>query len=319
LASGPERNYPTAIEHLTKAIKQATPLSQEGDDRLRKHALHTLIDANLAIGRCIAAGNYNRKAEVVPKWLNKAISLAKLTKEESPDNTLGLRVAARMLAAYAAMEEPLDPTSAVEQALATGQTLIASSNDQLFKQHVEWQLGCALLDAVQIEHARGEFSVAMQYANNALVLMSDNASHREATAQRDYALGRMFFAVGALYAIGNEDHAEGVHYYLKALPLLSRPLPPEFKSEAGQHGERFISMGVSFWQNGNQQQAIDLTLTGVEHVRDAIQSRAADEQSLAVPYGNLAAMYRQLGNTTEAHKFTELAKKLESSPATKRR
>lgn len=318
LADGPAHDQPLAIEHLTKAIKLSTPLAQSESAAVRRAALRTLLDANLSVACAIASGNYKRKPEVVPKWLNKADAIAQLALQEGADPYLQLYVPAKKLTAYSLMEEPIEPTAAVDAALSAGQELIAAATDPLYKQQLEWELGTALLAAVQIEHARGQFDLAMQYANNALVLLSDNAEHREPTPQREYLLGQMFFTTGALYAIGFEDHAEAVHYFLLAQPLLSQPLPVECQNDSARHGERFVSMGVSYWQNGNKQQAIELTLKGVDLLRKAVDGTHTDQQALVVPYNNLASMYRQLGNATEASKYADLAKRLEPSTAAKR-
>lgn len=320
LSHGETRDYPAAIEHYTQAIKLATPLLESDDPLVKRSARHTLIDANLGVARSIALGNYKRKTEVVPKWIAKAESIAAAAIEEGKHDYLKLYVPARALEALAATGEPIDPSETVDTVLQQGQDLIASADDPLYKHQLEWELGTALLHAVQIEHARGEFEAGLQHGNNALALLSQNAAQREPGHEREYTLGRLYFSLGALYAIGHEDHAEAVHYYLQAIPLLEQPLPPEAKEDEGRHGERFVSMGVSFWQNGNKAQAVELTLAGAELLRKAIESGQIDKGSLAVPYGNLAAMYKQLGNTTEAKKYTDLASRLtEQAAGTTRR
>lgn len=318
LSHGPQRDYPQAVEHHSKAIRLATPLVQDPHPAIRRLAMLTLVDANLAIARDVAMGNYKRKSEVVPKWIAKAESAKRQAIEDGAGEQLELHVAAGTLAAYAALPEPIDPTAAVEVAIEQGQAILSASTDALYKSQVEWTLGAALVDAVQIEHARGEFSNATQYANNALALLSDNAQYREATPHRDYLLGRMFFAMGAIYAVGQNDHAEAVHYYLQAAPLFEQPLPDDLADEQGRHGERFVSMGVSFWQNGNKPQAVELTLNGANLLRQAVEAGQIEPASLAVPYANLAAMYKQLGNTTEAKKYGELAQKLDATPPVRR-
>jgi tetratricopeptide (TPR) repeat protein len=311
LSHGADRDYPSAVDHHTKAIKLATALADDKEPAIRKAALRTLIDANLAIARDVALGNYKRKSDVVPKWIAKAEAAKDLAAREGDADYLELHVAAGTLAAHVCLTEPLDPTPFVEVALAKGQDLIANSDDPLFKQHVEWMLGCALLNAVQIEHARGEFDVATKYANNALALLRDNLEHREATPERDFVMGRMYFAMGALYAVGKEDHAEAVHYYLQAIHLLEKASPSDLADDQGRHGERFVSMGVSFWQNGNKNQAVDLTLKGSELLHAAVDEGHIEKTSLAVPYSNLAAMYKSLGNTSEAKKYGDLARLLD--------
>jgi tetratricopeptide (TPR) repeat protein len=131
-------------------------------------------------------------------------------------------------------------------------------------------------------------------------------------------MGRMYFSIGALYAVGRNDHTEAVHYYLQAIPLLDQPLPPELAEDRGRHGERMVSMGVSFWQNGNKPQAIELTLKGAKTVQAAVEAKELDDASLAVPYGNLAAMYRQLGKNPEAEKYGELVKRIEPVKTSRR-
>jgi tetratricopeptide (TPR) repeat protein len=281
--------------------------------------LEILTDGNMAVARSIAAGNYKRKSEVVPKWIAKSESWGKQLRGGEVDHALDLAAAVKSLSAYAAMEEPVDPTDAVERALHAARELISATTDEFRKREIEWTLACGLADAVQVEHMRGEFDNALKHANNAIVLLTENATHRESTHARNQQLGRMFFAMGAIYAVGNQDHAEAVHYYLKAQPLLSPPLAPQFKPESGRQGERLVSMGVSYWQNGNKEQAVDVTLTGMQLIRSAAELGHVDPQSLAVPYGNLASMYRQLGKTADAAKYAELAKRLETENATKKR
>ena len=38
-----------------------------------------------------------------------------------------------------------------------------------------------------------------------VALLTDNVGHREATPHRDFVMGRMFFAMGALFAMGFTD------------------------------------------------------------------------------------------------------------------
>ena len=58
-------------------------------------------------------------------------------------------------------------------------------------------------------------------------------------------------------------------------------------------------MGVSYWQLGNQTHALDLTQTGVGLVEAAVENGVLAKTTLAVPYGNLATMYQQMGEETQ--------------------
>jgi len=74
-----------------------------------------------------------------------------------------------------------------------------------------------------------------------------------------------------------------------------------------------VSMGVSYWQLGNQARALDLTQTGVGLVEAAVENGVLAKSTLAVPYGNLATMYQQIGETTNAAKYADLAKSVAAS------
>ena len=84
-----------------------------------------------------------------------------------------------------------------------------------------------------------------------------------------------------------------------------------------REGEMLVSMGVSYWQLGNQTQALDLTQTGVGLVEAAVENGVLAKSTLAVPYGNLATMYQQMGEETNAAKYSDLAKSVGGNSETK--
>jgi hypothetical protein len=77
-----------------------------------------------------------------------------------------------------------------------------------------------------------------------------------------------------------------------------------------------VSMGVSYWQTGNQAHALELTQNGVELVEAAVASGVLAKSTLAVPYGNLSNMYQQMGESTNAAKYAQLAKSVGGSEMT---
>ena len=72
-------------------------------------------------------------------------------------------------------------------------------------------------------------------------------------------------------------------------------------------------MGVSHWEIGNKDKAIELTKRGLKSVQAAVSEGTSTSASLAIAYSNLATMHRQIGKDAEAKKFASLAAKLESS------
>jgi hypothetical protein len=114
--------------------------------------------------------------------------------------------------------------------------------------------------------------------------------------------------MGAVYAVHKLDHAKAIQWYDKASPLLTSQRPASELYAPRREGEMLVSMGVSYWQLGNQTHALDLTQTGVGLVEAAVESGVLAKTTLAVPYGNLSTMYQQMGEETNASKYSDLAK-----------
>ena len=69
-------------------------------------------------------------------------------------------------------------------------------------------------------------------------------------AGRDFILGRLYYRLGAVYAIGRQDHQGAVNWYDKGVMLLENPAPAMAMTNPGKHGEMFTSMAVSYWGAG---------------------------------------------------------------------
>jgi hypothetical protein len=66
-------------------------------------------------------------------------------------------------------------------------------------------------------------------------------------------------------------------------------------------------MGVSYWHTGNRQRALELTQAGADLVEEAVVGGILPADALAVPYGNLAAMYKAEGEQQPAVRYARLA------------
>ena len=105
----------------------------------------------------------------------------------------------------------------------------------------------------------------------------------------------------------DHNHKAAVEWFDKAMPLLDRPSPEDIAADLGRHGEAFVSMGVSYWEAGQREKAVAVTQKGIKWMEQAVKQGTLDSSALAVPYGNLAAMHRQLGALDKANHFQELA------------
>jgi hypothetical protein len=127
-------------------------------------------------------------------------------------------------------------------------------------------------------------------------------------------VGKLYFHIGVVHAVQKQDHKTAAQWYDKALPLLAAPRPTSELLAPQHDGEELVSMGVTYWQIGEKDHAIDLTLNGAELVAKAVEGGILPKKSLTVPYGNLAAMYEQLGSKEDAAKYSELAKSSGGAP-----
>lgn len=320
LSQGIERDYRQAINHHSAAIRLATPSRISDDPAVRKTATEILIEAHLAAATDVAQGNWQKKTEVIPKWLDAARKLtAELIEHDQGDEQLWLAVHHSALAASATLEGALDPYAEIEELLSRSERLLSAAVDPLDKHCLHWQLGQSVLMAARAEKALENYDQAQTLAARAQELLESSAVVREPTPARDYLLGQAAFLVGALQAVAESDHAEAVEWYDKALGLFPDPLPATYSVDVGRHGERLVGMGVSYWENGDRQQGIELTEHGTGLIEEAVEHRWLPQQALVLAYNNLATMQRDFGNVEQAEELTARAEKLRSIEDTSQR
>ena len=99
-------------------------------------------------------------------------------------------------------------------------------------------------------------------------------------------------------------------WFDKAAGLLEPLSAEDVATDLGRHGESFVSMGVSYWEAGQREKAVALTQKGIKWMEQAVKQGTMNSSALAIPYGNLAAMHRQLGAADLANHFQELASRV---------
>ncbi|MCC7086951.1 MAG: hypothetical protein IT427_18280 [Pirellulales bacterium] len=314
LAASPAHDYKQAMEHHVSAIQTADPISIESNVVVRRAAKRVLLDAHLAVAHDIAAGTFQQKERVVPKWLSRASSYVQdLIDTEEGDGALRVRMARGALAACAAAPGKIDSAPWTKLALRSGKELMEKSDDPWRKSCLEWELGVALSDGLAAEDQRSVNQHTL--ANSAMTAMylESGAKHRRETAEDVFRLGRLYYRIGAIHAVRRNDHKTAVTWYEKAVPLLDRPLPASCRDEQGRYGEWYVSMGISYWEIGQGDFAVQLTDAGLKHVEEAVARQLLNRNALAVPYNNLATMHEKLGHQNEAKNFAELAAKSEGT------
>ena len=157
LASGPTPDFKKALQFHTQALQIADTLSTDPHPAIRVAAKEVLVDAYLGAAHDIAWGEWKDKPKAVARWLDRAKAVAEdLVANEGGSQEQLFRVYARALAAYVGMRDDIDPSLAANGLVETGEKLIAAARDPGRKARLQWELGMALYDAVQICQMRSD-------------------------------------------------------------------------------------------------------------------------------------------------------------------
>ena len=114
----------------------------------------------------IAWGHFQHKSEAVEKWLDGAAVLARdLVGQKVLKPEVILRVNEQALAALAGLPNPPDATKWEKASLEQAKALFTQTTDPTRASQIQWQLGMALCDAVQIEQTRHNFDRAWRSAS----------------------------------------------------------------------------------------------------------------------------------------------------------
>ena len=298
-----------AVDFHMAAIKLLSPLATDRSPMVRRSARRLLIDAHLAVANDIAWGRWQRKPRVVPLWIASASKLADRTiSNDSGSRELRLRVAHGALQALAGVQPPTDPAAWIAKAEQAANEAASQWDDALWAERIRRQLGKAYFHALQLAHGRGDVAEGIHYGQQALANLTIESDNEGGTLEERYQVGWVQFQMGAILAVHREDHDRAVRWYDLAVPNLMQPTPASPLSQRRRHGDALVSMGVSYWEVGNRDKALELTRAGTDLIEQAVAKSAVDTAALTVPYGNLATMHQVLGNVDKAERFADLAK-----------
>ncbi|MEQ8785916.1 MAG: hypothetical protein RIC55_06440 [Pirellulaceae bacterium] len=319
LATGANGDFHQATPHHTKAVELAAPVAAGKTPHLRRAARQVVLEGHLAVARDIALGNWRNKDATVQRWLTQAAKIARdAVLADGADPMLEFVVQRGALAALAGTAGKADAGAIADGAVKLIGEQLDAGVDPLYRKQLQWELGEALFDASRAEHSRGSTDTAIAYGKQALELLEKAAAERDAEEMKHYLLGRVCFRIGSYYAVGKSDHEQALAWYQKSLLHFAEPLPVSLGSELGLHGERYVSMGASYWKAGQQDAGVQLTEQGVKWIKQAVDDGRTPEATLAIPYGNLAAMHRQLGHEDQAKAIANLAERIDAETPQKR-
>jgi hypothetical protein len=121
-----------------------------------------------------------------------------------------------------------------------------------------------------------------------------------------------------MHSLQRGDHATAVTWFDRVIPMWEGNPRLERDREAGQLGESYVSMAISYWQVDRRDDAMALSRRGVDLMVAAVDAKHLEERSLAVAYGNLSTMYAEEGDETQSQNYAEMASRAEASGSTLR-
>ena len=192
--------------------------------------------------------------------------------------------------------------------MRSGEVLISAAPEPARKAELQWQVAMSLYDAMQVYQMRLDQDEALRHGQLAISYL-EKSGRQNNSPSAAYLLGRTYFRMGVVYANNRKDHRTAVSWFEKAVPLLGRTPPQDAMNDLGRLGDSFVSMGVSYWNAGDRKKAVALTQHGADLLEEAVRRGTHDRSALTIPYSNLAAMNREMGDNAGATRMQELAEK----------
>ena len=302
-----------AVKHFDTAIRAAMQLRQARSKSIREASRDVLLDANLGMAVAISKGEWQRKGEVVAKWLAAASKMVDDVNPDDADRSLLEIQLCRGALAAAAGSDVVDPLPWVKRLLVTRDRINDDLTDAWQRRQVDWEVGLGLTDALSASQKRGEASDLLDNATLTVAYLERGAENRELTEAERASVGDLLFRIGVLHSLQNGDHATAVTWFDKAQSYWDRNGSFESHGEVGRLGESYVSMAVSYWQVDRRDDALDLCRRGIDCMVTAVDNRLLDEPALALAYGNLSMMYAEQGEDERSKTYAEMASRAEAS------
>jgi len=297
-----------ALEYHEEAYRLASSLVNHSNPTVRLTAKDVLFETHLEIAKAIAWGNWSNREHAIKEWISRAKILARdpeLLDAPRYSRDYQFKIASCALATQIAFPDNRSIDIYVDDVIQTGNELIKSANDPILRAKYFWDTSISLYDAVQIFQLRQQFMSALRYGEIAAEYMSIGVKGRNSNTDL-YLLGRLYFRLGVIHAVGNENHRAAIEWYDRAKPIFEQLLPKIDAGAWGPFGEALVSMGVSYWVTGQHAEAIRLTEIGLRQLERGVRANVLDPSILEKPLANLAKMYHDLGDQEQAIRYMRL-------------
>ena len=316
---GATPDHQRAVEHFAEAIRRSSALLTKPSPAVQQAAREIMLDAHLGTAEAIALGTWQQKSRVIPKWMARAEAVvAECTAEESVQQTLQLQLCCGALAVAAGSAESFEPLPWVKRLLELRDRMGESVKDPWRRRQIDWDVGHGLLDALAAAQLRGDASDMLDNGTLTAAYLERGSEHRELTDKERKDVGDLLFRIGIMHSLQRGDHATAVTWFDRVIPLWDGNPRVERDREAGQLGESYVSMAISYWQIDRRDDALAISRHGVDMMVAAVDAEQLEERALAVAYGNLSTMYAEQGDDTQSQTYAEMASRAEASGSTLR-
>ncbi len=312
-------DHQKAVEHFAEAIRRSSALLAKRSPAVQQAAREIMLDSHLGTAQAIAQGTWQQKSRVIPKWMARSEAVvAECKAEESVQQTLELQLCRGALAVAAGSADSFEPLPWVKRLLELRDRMGESVTDPWRRRQIDWDVGLGLLDALSAAQMRGDASDMLDNATLTAAYLERGGEHRELTDKERKNAGDLLFRIGIMHSLQRGDHATAVTWFDRVIPMWDGNPRLERDREAGQLGESYVSMAISYWQVDRRDDAMALSRRGVDLMVAAVDARQLEERSLAVAYGNLSTMYAEQGDETQSQTYAEMASRAEASGSTLR-
>jgi tetratricopeptide (TPR) repeat protein len=316
---GATPDHQKAVEHFAEAIRRSSALLTKRSPAVQEAAREIMLDAHLGTAQAIAKGTWQQKSRVIPKWIARSEAVVAECKAEEPvRQTLEMQLCRGALAVAAVSADSVEPLPWVKKLLELRDRMGESVKDPWRRRQVDWEVGLGLLDALAAAQLRGDASDMLDNATLTAAYLERGGEHRELSDKERTDAGDLLFRIGIMHSLQRGDHATAVTWFDRVIPMWEGNPRLERHREAGQLGESYISMAISYWQVDRRDDAMALSRRGVELMVAAVDAQQLEERSLAVAYGNLSTMYAEQGDETQSQTYAEMASRAEASGNTLR-
>jgi tetratricopeptide (TPR) repeat protein len=306
-------DFAKALKLHTLAIKTAIPLTTSTKEAIRQAAFRLLVESHLGAASDIAWGDWSQKEKSVAEWISRARGYAEQIEQGKNGSDEALfQVASRALAIYVGLGGKVDPTEMAEETWTIGSKLIGQAEGNKEKTRLRLETGLALFNAVQIYQVRRDHNLALDYGQKTAQMIEASRNPNRADPEQEALLGRLYFRLGAVHALTDNNHREAIAWYDKSLKRFEAAVANSDPEAMSHRGDSFVSMGVSYWEMDQKEKAIELTKRGLAMIQQAVESGGVDSKAILVPCENLAVMEAAIGNKSEAERYEILASEVKS-------